>query len=212
MFAAESHPSVRRLYHHCPQSFLFLGFAVGLFAGPEGQRFGELNRNAAKEPAHVIHPTDTTGAGEACHIEAVCWSKPGDTETRRYFLTLIRAVFVSMAGKGRSSAADIDHLSLRKCFVEVLGEPDWPVVTQSLLLSALDSSVHCKSPKNLLFSHCLRIGRFEGLLYKPLPGKSPLFSLIGRIWPFLACNYAMAGLSLFAASFVFCGYVPIIKS
>jgi len=49
---------------------------------------------------------------------------------------------VAVTGKRSAFAAYIDHLALRKQAVEILREPDWPVITQTFFCSSLYESAH----------------------------------------------------------------------
>jgi hypothetical protein len=140
----------RRLYCDEFESLLSFFFGVGLLAWFERQRFGELNRNSADEPVHLVDPADMTAASEICHVEGVVLAESRHAETRGYVLAGVRTIIVGVAGKRRAIAGDINHLALGKCFVKVVGEPDRPTITQSLLFSSLSIFVHSKYPKNTL--------------------------------------------------------------
>ena len=173
------------LYCYGLEPLLGIGVTVGLFTGFERQWFGKLDCNTTHKLVYIIDPTDVPRAGETCHIERLCRAETGNAEASGYLLAGIRTVFIGSAGKRRPTAGNVNHLTLGKHFAEILGEPDWPMITQSLLFSSLCSLLHYKYPKIFRF-YCLLIGRFRGLLYQGLPEKSPLGGLIGRIGLFSA--------------------------
>ncbi len=51
-------PCLQGLYRYGFELLLCIGFAVGLFAGLERQRIGELNCNTTQEPVYIINPAD----------------------------------------------------------------------------------------------------------------------------------------------------------
>jgi hypothetical protein len=64
-----------------------------------------------------------------------------------------RTVLISVARKRRCPAGDVDHLTLGKCFIKILGEPDGPLITQPLFSSSVSIIiiVHCKHSKMPLY-------------------------------------------------------------
>jgi len=122
-----------------------------LFAGSERQRFSELNRHTAQELVYIIDSADVSAASEIRHIEAIIWAQTRNAETGGYMKAGTRTTIVRIAGKRRTPAGDVNHLPLGKCFVKILGEPDRPLITQSLFSPSLSVYVHYKCSKNLLF-------------------------------------------------------------
>lgn len=123
-----------------------LGFIFSLFARFERQRPAKLNRNAAQEVVYLIDPADVSGTGEIGHVKRVVLAVAGHAKASGYLLAEIGTGVVCPAGKRSTSAGKVDHLALGELSVEVLGEPDRPVVSQSLFCSSVDVIVHtCKS-------------------------------------------------------------------
>jgi hypothetical protein len=140
-----------------------------LFARPEWQRLGKLYRHFPEKPVDLIDSADPAAAGKTGHIEAVCIAETGDAEPCCYCSAWIRTFLVRVTGKGGAMAGNINHLTLRKHIIEILGEPDGPLISKSLLCSSLCIRIHFKFPKNLYF--CLQIDNSADLLYKGLPKK-----------------------------------------
>jgi hypothetical protein len=105
-----------------------IGFVGDLLTRLEGQGLGKLNGNASDEIVYVLDPANPAGSGKVCHIERIAIGKSGDTETGRHFLARIRTTFVRPAGKSRPPTGNVDQLTLRKYSVEILGEPDGPLI------------------------------------------------------------------------------------
>jgi len=123
-----------------------LGLILGLFARFERQRLAKLNRDTTQEAAYLIDPADISGTGEICHVKGVILAVARHTKASSYLLAKIGTGIVGPAGERSTSAGKVDHLALGEFSVEVLGEPDRPMVSQSVLCSSLDLIVHiCKS-------------------------------------------------------------------
>lgn len=134
----------QRLYCYALESLLFVRFTADLLARLKGQRLGELNRNSPKKPVYIFDPADIGRTREVSHIEAVTLAKTWNAETRRYLLTRIWTLLITMARERRPSARNIHHLTLQKSSVKVLGEPDRPVITKPLFPSSLGICLHSK--------------------------------------------------------------------
>ncbi len=150
------------LYCYGSKSGTRVGIGLGLFAGFERQRFCELNRDTADKVIDIIDPADRACAGETCHIERFIGPEARNAKASGQTLAGIWAVLVGAAAKSCPCTADVNHLSLEKHFVKVLGEPDGPIITQSLFLSSLKIRFHCKGSKSFRYPP---IGRFEKPLY-----------------------------------------------
>lgn len=83
-----------------------------------------------------------SGAGEIGHVKRVILAVAGHAKASGYLLAEIGTGVVCPAGKRSTSAGKVDHLALGELSVEVLGEPDRPVVSQSLFCSSVDVIVH----------------------------------------------------------------------
>jgi len=140
------------LYYCGFQDFFGLGGVFGLFARPEGQRLGKLNRHFAHLVVYIIDPADPRTSRETGQIETFLRFESRNTEPCRKPLTRMRAVFPASAGKCRSGTADIHHMSLGQGITEILGEPDGPVIPQSSLCPSFVVYVfHALKPRCFLF-------------------------------------------------------------
>jgi hypothetical protein len=92
-------------------------------------------------------------ADETLHIKGFIRTQVRDTKTGRYMLPKARTVLIGVARKRRRPAGNVNHLTLVKCFVKILGEPDGPLITQSLFSSSVGIIiiVHCKHSKTPLY-------------------------------------------------------------
>ena len=106
-----------------------LGFAVGLFAGPERKRLSKLYGYSAQEWVDVVHTADMTRSSEVSHIERVVRAILGDAETGGYPLPVVGTAFVCVACEGRSRTGYVNHLPLCESVVEVFGEPNGPIIS-----------------------------------------------------------------------------------
>ncbi len=130
------------LYCYGSKSGACVGIGIGLFAGLERQRFCELDRDATEKVIYIIDPADRTFAGETCHIERFIAPEARNAKAGGQLLAGIWAALVGAAAKGRTGTADVNHLALRKRLIEVLGEPDGPMITQSFFFSSLKICFH----------------------------------------------------------------------
>jgi len=98
---------------HCRFEYFFcFGFAVGLFAGPEGQWLGKLYGNPAYKAVYVIHPTDIAPPREVGHVERIIRTISRHAETGGYMFSRMGTVILCITGKRCPLAANIDHLPL----------------------------------------------------------------------------------------------------
>lgn len=134
----------QRLYCYGLESLLSIGFTADLLARLKGQWLGELNRNSPEKPVYIFDPADISRTREVGHIEAVALAKTWNAETRRYLLTRIWTLLITIARERRPSARNIHHLTLQKYFAKVLGKPDRPVITKSLFPSSFSICLHSK--------------------------------------------------------------------
>ena len=79
------------LYSCWFEALLGLDLIIGLFAGLEGQWFGELNRDSAQEAIYALNSANVTRSGEIRHIEGLLGTVMGNTETSSNVLTGVRA-------------------------------------------------------------------------------------------------------------------------
>lgn len=94
------------------ENLLCFGFGIGLLAGLEGQRFGELNGYSAYKAVYVIHPADIARTREVGHIERIIGSVSRHAETGGYMLSRMGTAILCITGKRCTLAANINHLSL----------------------------------------------------------------------------------------------------
>jgi hypothetical protein len=123
--------------------YFCFGFVAGLLARFEWKRFAELNSHPAYIAVYMIHPTNMAPTCEICHVERIVRTISRHTETCGNMLPRIRTTIMCITGKRCPFAANIDHLSLGRGMVDILSEPDWPIITQSLLCSSITVFVHC---------------------------------------------------------------------
>ena len=98
---------------HCRfENFFCFGFAAGLFAGLEWQRFGKLNGNPAYKAVDVLHPADIAPPRKVGHIERIIGAISRHAEAGGYMLPRIWTVILFITGKSRPFAANINHLPL----------------------------------------------------------------------------------------------------
>ena len=188
-----------RLCHCRFECLLGFGFAIGLLAGLKGQRFGKLNGDPAYKAVDVLNPADIAPPREVGHIERIIGTISRHAETGGNMLPRLGTAILCITGKRRPLAANINHLSLRESMVDILGEPDGPIITQSLFCSSIGVFVHCKYSK--ISYCCLQIGRFIGRLYKVPPGKSQPIGLIGTFIAFFVCYCGKTALNFFLIFF-----------
>jgi hypothetical protein len=76
----------------------------------------------------MVNTTDGAGTDEFANVETFIRIIKRDAKTRSYVLARVGAALVGKTSKGRPSAANVDHLTLGKHPIKVLGEPDGPVI------------------------------------------------------------------------------------
>jgi hypothetical protein len=152
-----------------------------LLAGLEGQGLGELDGYSPQKGVYVLDSADVGRAGEVGHVERAVGAVTGDAEPSGYVLARMRAGLVGVTGEGGAPAGQIHHLSLREGFVEILSEPNRPIISQPLFRPALGMLVHFLTSFATVFLNCagMEIGTKRGLLYVGPPGKSTVDELIG---------------------------------
>jgi hypothetical protein len=118
-----------RFLNHCGFEGSFrIKLRVVLLAGLDWQRVKKLYRDTAKAGVYRIHATDMTTADKFSHIETCIRPVKRHAEPGRDVLAGIEPGAVRIARKGRSAAADIDHLTLGQYSGKIIGKPDRPVI------------------------------------------------------------------------------------
>jgi hypothetical protein len=141
-----------------------------LLARLKGQRLDELNRDTAQIVIYVVNPADVSGAAEIGHVKRVVLAVAWDAEAGGYVLAERGTRVIGPAGERSASAGNIYHLALRQLALEVLRKPDGPMITQSLLCSAVGVVVHF-----------LLTSRIEVVLLYPLSPDHPKPS-VASVW------------------------------
>jgi len=113
------------------------GDESGLIARLEGEGLIELKPDSAPvTPGH--DRADPPSSSDARHgLRVVETTKLGDVKSNGQPLLFPEATFVNGAGKGKSSAGNIDHQAEKAGLGDVLAEPHGPSVAESLFILAV---------------------------------------------------------------------------
>jgi hypothetical protein len=117
-----------------------------LFARFEWQRLGKLHSYPSYIAVNFIDSADFARAGEAGQAEGAVRLELRHAETRGHALTGVRTTLVVTAGKRRALAGYVNHLTLKESLVEILREPDGPMITKSAFFSSLGVFFHFPAP------------------------------------------------------------------